>query len=161
VIHRRVTWETRTFITLKKYIANTMSGGNNNNVVYLDSCTQGREDSDIERLASSVIEYAWKIHKMRLTHQVEKRRLNFVYFQAEVNFVITRDIIMAFGKRFKGSSLSGNTWSVPIDANAVRERSLSPGERTHLSQNDAWMYHTKMIIIYSVSVILFALKLVM
>jgi hypothetical protein len=125
-------------------------------VIFLDSCTVGREDSDIARLDRDVKAFANETHSMNLV-RVDKRDLNYLSFGIDTGFVITDKIITSFSRRFPGTTLGDRVWRVPIDqrvAYSRGERSRSPPR-----DGDVWMYEVKMVIIYTATILLFAIKL--
>lgn len=124
-------------------------------VVLLDSCVEGRDAAEMKKLVTRVLDYGLNAHKMTMTHLSGESTLNFLYFRVDPGTVITDRIVNEFMSEFKGSTMQYGKWKVPVTA--TRRRSLSPTER--LSRPDAWMFEVKMISIYSILLVLFALKL--
>jgi hypothetical protein len=132
-----------------------MSGAN---VIHLDSCTRGREDAEISKLVNDVKAYAKNKYNMNVTHLEGKKTLNYLIFEVDRNFVINDRIISGFERRFPGVTLRDHVWQVPIDMKAgTAERSLSPGMRA----SDLWMYDVKMIIIYTSTIALLLIKVLL
>ncbi len=127
-------------------------------VVFLDSCTVGREDGDIARLDRDVKAFANETHNMHLT-RVDKRDLNYLSFGIESGFVITDKIITSFSRRFPGTTLGDRVWRVPIDQRVAYSREDRSHSPPPLREGAAWMYEVKMVIIYAAAILLFIIKL--